>query len=197
MEYIMFKRIAFTTLFTSALLLAESGVGVNVNEKDLEIEGVLDSRNLKALQTSSTIYQADVNFINADGDKLIAAGIGATNKVEGIEGVEMTFGAKYIWAEVGVNDFNSLPLMAKVRYTFPPLKFNIPPVSVEAKGLYAPSVLSFNDSKGYSEVRFSGDIEMIENVRLYAGYRNIHADYKGGNRELFDTGYYAGLKLTY
>ena len=193
----MFKKIAFTTLFTSVLLLAESGVGLNVNEKDLEIEGVLDSRNLKALQTSSTIYQIDANFLNADNNKLIAAGIGATNKVEAIEGLELTLGAKYVWAEVGKNDFNAVPLMAKARYTFPPLKYNIPPVALEAKGLYAPSVLSFGDSKSYGELRFSADIEMIENVRLYVGYRNIHADYKGGNRELFDTGYYAGLKITY
>jgi len=193
----MFKKIAFTTLFTSALLLAESGVGLNVNEKDLEIEGVLDSRNLKALQTSSTIYQIDANFLNADNDKLIAAGIGATNKVEAIEGLELTLGAKYVWAEVGNNDFNAIPLMAKARYSFPPLKYNIPPVALEAKGLYAPSVLSLGDSKSYGEVRFSADIEMIENVRLYVGYRNIHADYKGENRELFDTGYYAGLKITY
>lgn len=194
----MFKKIAFTTFFTSSLLLAESGAGININEKDLEIEGVLDSRNLAALQTSSTIYQADFNFLDVNSDnKLLGAGVGATNKLEGAEGVELTFGAKFMWAEVGSEDFTSLPLMAKVRYTFPPLMYNIPPVGVEAKALYAPTALSFGDSEKYSELRISADIEMIENVKIYTGYRNIHTGYKGTDNYLFNNSFYGGLKITY
>ena len=194
----MFKKTLITTLLSSAILLAESGVGININEKDVEVEGVLDSRNLAALQTTSTIYQADFNFLNADNEKLVGAGIVATNKLEGIEGIEMSFGAKAIWAEVGVDDdFTALPLMAQIRYTFPPLMYAIPPIALEARGLYAPGPLSFGDSDVYSEVRFSADIEMIDNVKVYAGYRNIHTKYEGVTRELFDTGYYAGLKIIY
>ena len=195
----MFKKTIITTLLSSAVLLAESGAGLNINEKDLELEAVLDSRNLEALQTTSTIFQADVNFLSIDEDaKLIGVGIGATNKLEGLEGVEMTFGAKVIWAEVGINDnFTALPLMAKVKYTLPPLMFNIPPVSLEGKVLYAPKVLSFGDSESYSEFRLNAEIEMIESVRVYAGYRNIHTEYNGGGREVFDTGFYGGLKFTY
>ncbi|NEW61388.1 hypothetical protein GSY74_08845, partial [Sulfurovum sp. bin170] len=51
----MFKKFLMTSICTSGLLLAQSGVGINVNEDDFEIEGTLDSRNLQALQTSSTI----------------------------------------------------------------------------------------------------------------------------------------------
>jgi len=195
---IMLKKIALTTLFTSALLMAESGVGININEKDLEVEGVLDSRNLAALQTSSTIYQADFNFLNINSDKqLLGAGLGATNSVEGLEGVELTFGAKFIWAEVGDEDFTALPLMAKLRYSFPPLMYNIPPIGVEVKALYAPTALSFSDSEKYSEYRISADMEMIENVKVYGGYRNIHAGYKGVANDLFNNSFFGGLKITY
>lgn len=194
----MFKKIVFTSLCTSVLLLAESGVGININEDDLELEGVLDSRNLAALQTSSTIYQADMNFINVNSDyQLLGAGLGATNQLEGVEGVELTFGVKFIWAEVGNEDFTALPLMAKVRYDFPPLMYNIPPVGIEGKALYAPGALSFGDSDKYSEFRVSADIEMIENVKLYTGYRNIHSGYKGYENYLFDNGFYGGIKVTY
>ena len=194
----MFKRIALTTLFTSALLMAESGVGININEEDLEVEGILDSRNLAALQTTSTIYQADFNFLNINSDKkLFGAGIGATNKLEGVEGVELTFGAKFMWAEVGKENFTALPLMAKIRYEFPPLMFNVPPVSIEGKALYAPNALAFSDSEKYSEYRISADMEVIENVKIYAGYRNIHAEYKNTTPLLFDNSFYAGLKMTY
>jgi len=195
----MFTKMTLTTLLTSAILFAESGVGLNINENDLELEGILDSRNLEALQTSSTIYQADVNFLNADEKaKLIGAGLAATNKLEAVEGVELSFGAKVIWAEVGDEDFTALPLMAKIHYTFPPLMFKIPPVSLEGKVLYAPKVLAFSGSESYREFRLNAEIEMIQNVKVYAGYRNIHTKYEGlSEKTLFNTGFYGGFKITY
>jgi len=194
----MFKKLLFTTILGSTLLLAESGVGLNINEEDLELEGILDSRNLAALQTSSTIFQADVNFLNNNEDtKLIGIGLGATNKLSGVEGVEITLGAKFIWAEVAEENFTALPFMAKVRYSFPPLLFNIPPVAIEGKLLYAPKVLSFGESVTYNEFRVSADMEVIEKVRVYVGYRNIHTQYVGIKPDLFNTSFYGGMKFSY
>jgi hypothetical protein len=195
----MFKKTIMTTLLSSAILFAESGGGLNINEKDLELEAVLDSRNLEAFQTTSTIFQAEANFLNIDEKaKSVGVGVGATNKFEGIEGVELTLGAKFVWAEVGSNDdFTALPLMAKVRYNFPPLMFNIPPVSVEGKVLYAPKVLAFGDSESYREFRLNAEMEMIKNVKVYTGYRNIQTEYKGIANTLFDTGFYGGLRFSY
>ena len=194
----MFKKIVTMALFTSTLLLAESGVGININEKDLEIEGVLDSRNLEALQTSSTVFQIDANFLNVnETEKLIGAGVVATNKLEAVEGVELAFGAKGIWAEVGHDNFKALPFVAKVKYTLPPLMYKIPPVSLEGIGLYAPKVLSFGDSEEYTEFRLVANAEVIESVNIYAGYRNIHRTYKGVGQSLFNTGFYGGLKYVY
>jgi len=194
----MIKKTIMTTLLSSAVLFAESGGGLNINENDLELEAVLDSRNLEAMQTTSTIFQAEANFLNIDEKaKSIGVGIGATNKLEGIEGVEVTLGGKLVWAEVGDEDFTALPLMAKVRYDFPPLMFNIPPVSVESKLLYAPKVLAFGDSEAYREFRVNVEMEMIQSVKIYAGYRNIQAEYKDIENSLFDTGFYGGLRFSY
>jgi len=194
----MIKKTIMTTLLSSTILLAESGGGLNINENDLELEAILDSRNLEAMQTTSTIFQAEANFLNIDEKaKSVGLGVGATNKLEGIEGVEVTLGTKFVWAEVGKEDFTALPLMAKVRYNFPPLMFNIPPVSVESKLLYAPKVLAFGDSEAYREFRVNAEMEMIENVKIYAGYRNIKTEYKGIDNTLFDTGFYGGLRFSY
>jgi hypothetical protein len=203
----MLKKILIASLLTSGVVSAQSAVGINVNKDDLEIEGTLDSRNLAMLQTSSTIYLADFDFINIeDNDKkarLIGAGVGATNKLEGVDGVELTFGAKLIISNVEDNNkeidkwFSAIPLTAMIRYSFPPLMFNIPPIALEGKVLYAPGALSFGDSDSYSEVRFSGDIEMIENVRVYAGYRNIITGYPSDTNYVFSNGFYAGFKFIY
>ncbi|HIM94920.1 MAG TPA: hypothetical protein EYM49_07840 [Campylobacterales bacterium] len=210
MEKYMLRRSILLSMMSASILFAETGVGVNINEDDLEIEAVLDSRNLAAFQNTSTILQADVNFLNIEGDnqkaKLLGAGVGATNTPEGVRGVELTFGAKMIYSSIDTDDYDSalydstfvaLPLMAKVRYTFPPLMFHIPPISLEGKVLYAPGALAFGDAETYSEFRFAADIEMIPNVKIYAGYRNIHTEYVEGKDFTFNTGFYGGLKYIY
>lgn len=206
----MLRRSILLSMMSASILFAETGVGVNINEDDLEIEAVLDSRNLAAFQNTSTILQADVNFLNIEGDnqkaKLLGAGVGATNTLEGVRGVELTFGAKMIYSSIDTDDYDSalydstfvaLPLMAKVRYTFPPLMFHIPPISLEGKVLYAPGALSFGDAETYSEFRFAAYIKMIPNVKIYAGYRNIHTEYVEGKDFTFNTGFYGGLKYIY
>ncbi len=200
----MLKRSVLLSVMSATVLFAETGASININENDVEVEGVLDSRNLAILQNSATILQADTNFLNIDGNgkraRLFGAGIGATNAFEGVRGVELTFGAKIVLSSVDYDDedtFVALPLMAKVRYTFPPLLFHIPPVSLEGKILYAPGALAFGDSEKYSEFRASADIEMIPNVKIYAGYRNIHTEYIDGGDSVFNNGFYAGLKYSY
>jgi len=203
----MFKKILLSSITATGVLLAQSGVGINVNKNDLEIEGTLDSRNLAVLQNSNTIYLGDFNFISIDDDniksKLFGAGFGATNKFEGVEGVELTFGAKLILSHVEDDRkdidkwFSAIPLTGMIKYTFPPLMFNIPTVSLEGKVLYAPGALSFGDSDNYSEFRVSADMEMIENVKIYAGYRNIITGYPTDTNYIFSNGFYGGLKFTY
>jgi hypothetical protein len=194
----MFQKVVVSALISSAILFAESGVGLNINQEDLEVEAVLDSRNLAALQTSSTIYKADVNFLNENEEnKLIGLGIGATNKVEGVQGLEMTLGVKGVWAELGDEDFTALPLMGIVRYVFPPLMYNIPPVSIEGKVLYAPKVLSFGKSEEYREFRVGAAMEVIENTSIYTGYRNIHTKHEQVNSELFNNSFFGGIKINY
>jgi hypothetical protein len=203
----MLKKIVISSLIISGIVFAQSGVGINVNKDDLEVEGTIDSRNLAMLQTSSTIFLGDFNFINIENDdtksKLIGVGIGATNKLDGVDGVELTFGAKVILSHVDTNTkkiddwFSAIPLTAMIRYSFPPLMFNIPPIAIEGKVLYAPGALSFGDSESYNEFRISSDIEMIENVKIYAGYRNILTGYPEDTNYVFSNGFYGGLKFIY
>ena len=203
----MLKKIIFTLLLLYGVAYAESSIGINVNRDDLEIEGTLDSRNLAMLQTSSTIFLGDFNFINIDNDikksELFGVGIGATNRLEGVDGVELTFGAKFILSKAEDKRewidkwFSAIPLMGKIKYKFPPLMFNIPPISLEGEILYAPGALAFGDSNNYSEFRVSGDIEMIENVKIYTGYRNIITGYSFNKNYVFNNGFYGGLKFIY
>jgi len=40
-------------------------------------------------------------------------------------------------------------------------------------------------------------MEVIENVEIYAGYRNIVTGYPTDNHYIFNNGFYGGLKFIY
>jgi len=195
----MFKKTFLSLIALGSIAMAESSIGVNVNKEDLEVEAIIDSKAFTNLQTGSTSYQGDINFINNGDyeDQLIGIGAGATNKVEGFEGMNLTVGAKVILTSHGDEDFVALPFMARVEYQMPPLLYNIPPVSLEGKVLYAPKVLSFGDAQGYTEMRAVANMEVINNVKAYAGYRNIETDYKNAGDTLFDNSFFGGVKIEY
>jgi len=203
----MLKKVILFLVVVGGVLVAESGVGININRYDLEVEGTIDSRNLLIMQDSPSIFLGDFNFINIDedaqSDKLVGAGVGVTNKFDAIEGMELTFGAKFILSSINNREkdidkwFLAMPLFMTARYNFPPLMFNIPPVAVEGKIAYGPGPLAFGEADNYSEFRISGDILMIPNVRIYAGYRHIVTGFKVDKNYLFSNGFYGGLKFVY
>ncbi len=62
----VFKR--FILLIISSIsIFAESGVGININKYDLELEGTIDSRNLEMMEGNPSIFLGDFNLIKIWG----------------------------------------------------------------------------------------------------------------------------------
>jgi hypothetical protein len=72
----------------------------------------------------------------------------------------------------------------------------IPATTLSAKLAYAPSVLSFIDADQYLEYRLEADVEVISNIHIYGGYRNIDTDYEAFDYNLNDS-WYGGLKISF
>ncbi len=120
-----------------------------------------------------------------------AVGFSGQNSLQGVEGLTLGFGAKLVFAE----DFMALPLMAKAKYALP-FTDSIPTTSLIASFAYAPEVLTFLDGKTYSELRLEADMEIISNIHIFTGYRNIDTDYEAGDYK-FNDSFYAGMKLSF
>jgi hypothetical protein len=118
-------------------------------------------------------------------------GVSGQNTLQGVPGLTLAFGAKVIFA----SNFMALPLMAKGIYILP-LNDSIPTTSLVTSLAYAPSVLSFRDGDNYSEFRFEANMEVISNVHIFTGYRNINTDYETGDHT-FNNSFYGGLKLSF
>ena len=184
------KKLLLTTLLLTGSLTAQSSIGIDINDEDVEI---LASINLNSLANyaDGTTYILDTSYLHTDGDNMSMIGVSGQNTLQGVPGLTLAFGAKVIFA----SDFMALPLMAKGIYTLP-LNDSIPTTSLMTSFAYAPSVLSFRDGDNYSEFKLEADMEVISNVHIFTGYRNIDTDYEAGDHT-FNNSFYGGLKLSF
>jgi len=184
------KKLFLTSFLSLGLLHAQSNVALDINNEDLE---VLTSIDLNALTyySDSTSYMIDASYLHTDGDNLTTVGLRAESAFQGVEGLALAFGAKFVFA----SDFMALPLFAKAKYTLP-LIDSIPSTSIATSFAYAPAVLSFRDAESYTEFRVEADMEIITNIHLFTGYRNIGTEYDTYDKT-FNNSFYGGIKLSF
>ena len=191
----MIKKILLSTLLLTGLCQAESSIALDINSEDVEILGSFNL-NSSIGYTGGTSYLVDASYLHNEWNDLLTVGLSGTNSLEAAPGLILGFGFKLALAE----DFMALPLLAKVKYILP-FDGDIPTTSVLASFAYAPSVLTFLDADTYSEFRVDADMEVISNIHVFVGYRNIYTDYDLekntiGEHQLNDS-FYGGLRLSF
>jgi len=186
----MVKKLLLSTLLLTGLLSAESSIGLDINSEDVELLGAINL-NSTIGYTGGTSYLVDASYLHNEDNDLFTIGLSGENSLEAAPGLIFGFGFKAAFAE----DFMAIPLLGKVRYILP-FDSDIPTTSFLASFAYAPSVLTFSDGDTYSELRFEGDVEVISNIHVFAGYRNIDTDYEFVEYKLNDS-WYGGLKLSF
>ena len=184
------KKLLLSSLLFTGLLSAESSIGLDINSEDVELLG---SYNLNSSigYTGGTSYLVDISYLHNDIDDLFTIGLSGENSLEAAPGLIFGFGFKAAFAE----DFMAIPLLGKVKYILP-FDSDIPTTSFLASFAYAPSVLTFSDGNTYSELRLEADMEVISNIHIFTGYRNIDTNYEFVDYNLNDS-FYGGLKLSF
>ena len=189
---IMIKNILLTTFLLTGAINAQSNVGVDINTEDVE---VFASYNLNSEigYTGGTSFLVDASYLysNEDESNLFGVGISGESSLEAAQGLTFGFGTKFVFAE----DFMALPLLGRVTFILP-FDSDIPTTSLKGMFAYAPSVLTFSDGESYLEYRLEADMEVISNIHVFTGYRNIDTNYEFVDYNLNDS-FYGGLKLSF
>jgi hypothetical protein len=190
-----FKKIILASLLSfSSFSYAKSSIGIDINNDDVE---VLASLNLNALTSYSdgTNYLLDLNYLHTKEDEdtanMTSVSVMGQNTLQGVENLQLAFGLKTVF----ISDFMAVPFTFKGNYILP-LIDQIPTTTVALSLSYAPSTLTFRDGESYSDVRLEADMEIIHNIHLFTGYRNINTEYKKDDKT-FNSSVYAGIKLTF
>jgi len=186
----MIKKILVATFLLTGLINAQNSIGLDINSEDVELRGDINL-NSTIGYTGGTSYLIDASYLHNDDDDLFTIGVSGENSLEAAPGLVFGFGFKAAFAE----DFMAIPLLGKVKYILP-FDSDIPSTYLLASFAYAPSVLTFLDGETYSEFRAEADMEVISNIHIFTGYRNINTDYETGDYKLNDR-FYGGLKLSF
>jgi hypothetical protein len=190
------KRLLLAALLFTGFLQAETSIGLDINDEDVELIGEINFNSL-ADYSSDTVFILSGTYLyaggndNDDGEHLLTLGFSGQNSLQGMEGLSVALGAKAVFAD----DYMALPLFIRANYALP-LIDTIPTTSFFADFAYAPSVLTFSDGESYTEFRIGADMEVISNTHIFVGYRNIDTDYTAGDYN-FNDSFYGGMKLSF
>ncbi len=181
------KKLVFLTLLCSIHLFAfqRFAFGLNVNSEAVEFEAKANIAPLTSDPVFRNFY-ADINLMN-DDDTLFGAGLYVENVFYNYPPLLFEVGLKTLFTQYQDDDFWALPILFGFKHKI--YNGNIPIGTIGAKVVYAPSPLCFQDADTYTEYRLEATVQIIENVEIYAGYRNIDTDYELEKINYSNSGY--------
>jgi len=183
-----YKKLLFSLLLVSVVVQAENSAGLNINSEDLELQA---SVNMFSAYEGSTTYILDGSYLHTNNDNMLRIGFIGENTFQSMENLSLGFGAKAVFT----NNFMSVPLFAQANLILP-FSDIVPTTTVSTSVAYAPSILSFIDAETYTEFKLEADMEVISNIHLFTGYRNIDTQYNTHDKTLNDS-FYGGMKLSF
>ncbi len=182
------KKFLFGILFSFAILHAENSASLNINNNDLELQASVD---MFSAYEGSTTYILDGSYLHTKTNNMFRVAFRGENTFQSLEGLSLGFGAKAVFAD----KFMSVPLLAKANLILP-FGDTVPTTSINTSFAYAPSILSFVDAQSYTEFKLEADMEVISNIHLFTGYRNIDTKYNTHDKT-FNDSFYGGMKLSF
>jgi hypothetical protein len=187
-------------LTTSAMALHEAEI--NINEKDLEVQLLLDIAQFNETMTPDATF-IGATYINSNQShndygkdaELYEIDFLLRNYVPSISGLLFGIGMKldYTNSYPG-QQFLALPLGVEAAYLLPDSPL---PLYLSGALYYAPEVLSFQDAQNFFEYVISLDMEIISNGFITAGYRNIDTKYKTYGNQTLNASWFVGLRVDF
>ena len=188
------RKIVFASLLLAAQLFAfeRGSIGLNVNDSDLEIEGRTSLANF-AFNPIYRNFYIDANLISAD-DTLTGVGFYVENSPTNYANILLDIGVRALFSKNHGDSFSALPIYAAAKARL--YLGTLPKSHLGFKVAYAPSPLTFQDGDDYLEYRVEADMQVLENVDIYAGYRHIDTNYDTRDVE-FNSAGYIGFKFLF
>ena len=191
----MLGRSLFLLFVTVSSLFAVHRVSVNISNLDLEANLALDMGQFNG-DMGVDSYFIGAGIISVDdgaGDPFVYGEVNFINDLPDVEGMRFGMGMKLVYTNNGAETFIAAPVGFVVDYLIQNKK-NLP-IFMVGQIYYAPGPLSFSDAKNYFEARAEFHYEMIENMRMFFGYRAILTNFVTSGDAAFNKTAYGGMRI--
>lgn len=168
---------------------------IDFNLSDDAFSALYSNQLTRTGRNSALVGQAGILYRkDAYGDHdVLVPGIGLlVTGNAGTPNVHAGVGARLVYINISSRNGMALAPGGRIHYSLP--FYNR--IGLGGHVYYAPNVVSTNDVDNYLAYGIRVDYEVLRNARVYAGYRQVKADFSGpgGYRDL-DTGFHFGLHL--
>ncbi|MGD9388666.1 MAG: YfaZ family outer membrane protein [Gammaproteobacteria bacterium] len=176
-------------LSLSSFAVAASEIDLNVNNEAVRVTAAVELRNELLIDGSY--------FYHDDRGDVFGAGFHVTGPfTAGVNALRAGLGVRLLRVDSDVAGRDSgtvLPIGGFVNYRFP----GYDRFSVGGSVYYSPDVLSFGDTRRYSEYNAWAAYSVVRRGQVYLGVRSIKTDFERSPEVTFDTGMHVGLRLQF
>ena len=180
------RRFLFISVLLASSVAATAG-GIDLNVRDEAVQ-------LQYATSTPTATQVHVGFLNTkDHDWLADWGLivrGPLNFARMRAGV----GLKAVGARLDHEEIAAIALGGELRLPLLPLSDRL---ALVARVYAAPNVITYGDGTRYLESGARLEYELIPDATVYIGYRRMTFDLETRSDAVLDSGFHAGLRLSF
>ena len=182
MELKTFRNLCLSTLFISS--------ASNATELEFNLSGDSIAAKIEAAQKENTFNYSARALVTDDDGYLVSATVFSTGKLQAAENVYGGLGVRAYHVDPDSESFQALALGGFIDVALP-----IQGVSIDAELYLAPSITINEDYDGFSEIFVRAKYQLFDNAKIFAGLRDIEADFDGGGEITLIDGLYLGFEI--
>jgi len=190
------KKILLSSIVASTILFASNSAQININNDTLEVRGEFYLNNTYNVNNSSNYYFT-AGYLGTESTKdtasqrLISAGLKVLNPYTDDNGISLGLGIKSVYTNQNDKMFIAIPLAAYGKFEVNDL------IYFDLEVAYAPRVLAFSDSEGYTDTRVKVNYKVLEDGYVYIGARDITTKYENSTAISYDTSAFIGYEVRF
>lgn len=180
---------ALFLLTASATILADT-VDINLRDNSVQLQYIapIGRDTLGTSELHAGFLYTSKNDRFGDFGLLVKETAGSSNS-----GVTAGIGIKGVAASVNGNDAVALALGGQVHFSLP----SAPRLGIAGQLYFSPNIVTYRDAERFVEAGARLEYEVIPQAVAYLGYRRISFSLINKPDAVLDTGFHAGVRITF
>lgn len=189
----MFLRFFTISLFAMSQTALADALDVNLNNNTAAFKYSASVRSLN--KANSEIH---VGALYNDSKNTFAdIGVLVKGENNSVPGMSIGVGVKALTGSIHYGPFtrnmSAIAIGGEVGYTIPTAK----QIAIVGEYFAGPKITTFGDAERFNQFGLRLEYEVIPQTRAYIGYREINFGIKANDSSMLDSGWHAGVRISF